>query len=177
MFIQIISIICINLFIVHFLVNKKETQNHKKSTMSMIICLMDHTHSKQVIPRSPDQTTSWANSCSKYYSFSSTNDNPEKNIHTSKSSTVESPLSNFPQRILALLRINHNRINFTKELPGGYVYCSQLYLTKKAKNIWNEMWRWSKHRWSMAAIVKIQQASKAAIYSRSTSIFTMKSQN
>ena len=130
LFIQIMSIVRNNAYIIHREYFKKEGFSHKDFTLEIIRFLMNKAHGNLLVRRqSADKSKS---------------PNPKvsgvKRRRVSPKANIEATLNDFPQR-KAKPRELHIRVNHESNERGSCIYCSTLFSNKKAAG---EDGQWSK---------------------------------
>ena len=126
MFLQVLSIIRTNSYIVHSSIKKKEALSHKKFTLGMIEALLNNAHHHR-------NTSHCRTSSLPKRSPVSDLDRRKvtKRARTKKSVSREEMLSKYPQR-KAEPRSAHKRMRTKIKRTPSCVWCSQLFSEKKA---------------------------------------------
>ena len=133
MFLQILSIVRNNAFIVYKELVKGKPMSHKKFTLEMIECLMKkaHTGKDQDTPRlTPARQLQFPKPSPKSSPKSPPKAKQIKRGKMKEDTTLEALLEKYPCR-LAQPREAHARVQLDYEKPGVCVVCSVNYLQKK----------------------------------------------
>ena len=139
MFLQIMSIICTNSFIVHSSIKKKDALNHKKFTLEMIAALMIKAKEHYLPPHSTP-TSSPALSSTPKRKPPRTKNESMKRMRTKRHSSVAELLRSHPERKVPPIS-SHTRAKSKVKSAGACQWCAQVLAEKRAtgeKVDWNK---------------------------------------
>ena len=129
MFVQIMSIVRNNAYIVHCKHFKNEALSHKKFTLEIIRFLMNKAHEYSLVRKQSVNSSSVSATLTQSVTSSSTTKSA-KRPRLEPNADITSTLGKYPKRKIGP-RALHTRVTNKNKVKGSCVYCSLSYYEKK----------------------------------------------